>query len=100
MYIIFSHRFYLPYANQKTIDIGINTDFAFFFFKSTYGGLRGEARHYFFVTIFLKSSPDSVGLMTRWFNRLHFLFPITPASPVNASSSTNFPPKVRNGLLS
>ena len=66
MYIIFSHRFYLPYANQKTIDIGINTDFAFSSSSNLpMGGCREEARHYFFVTIFLKSRPDSVGLMTR-----------------------------------
>ena len=41
---------------------------------------------------------SSIGLMTRSFNRLHFLFPITPASPVIVLSSEKFPLKPGKGV--
>ena len=44
------------------------------------------------------SSISSIGLMTRSFNRLHFLFPITPASPVIVLSSEKFPLKPGKGV--
>ena len=57
MYIIFSHRFYILYANQKTIDIGINTDFAFFLLQIYLWGVAGGGKALLFCDHIFKEQP-------------------------------------------